>query len=107
MNDTCAEEVVRLSLQNAFHLFKEKQQELGLLDAAAGDGDHGAAMARGFQAAAESIVGVADATPGELLVQAGMAFADAGGGASGALFGALMTAVGQKLDGGPFDTAAV
>ncbi|MBW7884641.1 MAG: dihydroxyacetone kinase subunit L [Caldilineaceae bacterium] len=102
-----AEQVVRLSLQKALDLISANEQELGRLDAAAGDGDHGAAMVRGLRAAVAAIDGAESATPGELLVQAGMAFADAGGGASGALFGSAIATLGQQLGPGPYNSATV
>lgn len=103
--NTSAQAVVVLSLHNAVSVFKDKELELGRLDAAAGDGDHGATMVRGLTAAVaavDSLVeGLVEAggecAPGELLIAAGDAFADAAGGASGALFGALMTTIGRKL----------
>lgn len=103
--DTSAQSVVVLSLHNAVSVFREREQELGRLDAAAGDGDHGATMVRGLTAAAAAVDSLVEALvetggdclPGELLFAAGDAFADAAGGASGALFGGLLTTVGRKL----------
>ena len=103
--DTSAQSVVVLSLHNAVGVFREKEQELGRLDAAAGDGDHGTTMVRGLTAALaavdsrmEALVETGgDCPPGELLIVAGDAFADAAGGASGALFGALFATVGREL----------
>ena len=89
--------VVVESLHKAVALFQEKEQELGRLDAAAGDGDHGTTMLRGLTAAVAAIDAQGPCSGGELLVCAGDAFADAAGGASGALFGALFATVGRKL----------
>ena len=69
--------------------FRELEQPLNALDAAIGDGDHGAAMRRGLEA-------VAAAEPGA----AAQAFRGAAGGASGALFGALIGGVEAALQGG-------
>jgi dihydroxyacetone kinase len=88
---------VLLFLQRALVLFRAKEQELGRLDAAAGDGDHGTTMVRGLGAAVAAVEAQAQGTAGERLVWAGDAFADAAGGASGALFGALLSTVGRKL----------
>lgn len=107
MSDARAEAVIRLGLQKAEAAIRENEQELGRLDAAAGDGDHGATMLRGLSAATAAINAVTGATAGELLIQAGAAFADASGGASGALYGALFTTIGQKLGDGPFTGLAV
>ncbi|MFO7632088.1 MAG: dihydroxyacetone kinase subunit DhaL [Caldilinea sp.] len=100
-----AERVVRRWLASALDSMVEHEQELGQLDAAAGDGDHGATMVRGLRAA-NSAVNDASGSAGQLLMTAGAAFADASGGASGALFGALLTTVGRSLGDGPYDLAA-
>ena len=68
--------------------FRELEQPLNALDAATGDGDHGAAMRRGLEA-------VAAAEPGS----AAQAFAGAAGGASGTLFGALIGGIEAALAG--------
>ena len=68
--------------------FRELEQPLNALDAAVGDGDHGAAMRRGLEA-------VAVAEPGA----AAQAFRGAAGGASGALFGALIGGIEAALEG--------
>jgi len=103
-----AREVIELSLAKAQQIIDAHVQELGALDAAAGDGDHGTTMARGLRAANRALADLeGDPSPGTVLVAAGTAFADAAGGASGALFGLLLMTAGQKLGAGPFDTAAV
>jgi dihydroxyacetone kinase phosphoprotein-dependent L subunit len=102
-----AHRIVRLSLQRMLAVIAEKEDELGRLDAAAGDGDHGSGMVRGLRAAVSAIEGESDGTPGDLLVVAGSAFADAAGGASGALVGMFLQSTGQSLGDGPFDAAAV
>ena len=68
--------------------FRELEQPLNALDAAIGDGDHGAAMRRGLEA-------VAEAEPGA----AAQAFRGAAGGASGALFGELIDGIEAALEG--------
>ena len=68
--------------------FRELEQPLNALDAATGDGDHGAAMRRGLEA-------VAAAEPGT----AARAFRGAAGGASGTLFGALVGGLEAALAG--------
>ena len=97
--------LVRLSLQKAYELMRTHEQELGQLDAAAGDGDHGAAMVRGTRAAADAVAGTAVVAAGPLLVTAGAAFSDAAGGASGALYGTLLSTIGQKLGEPPYNDA--
>jgi dihydroxyacetone kinase len=100
--------VVDLSLRNALELIEAHADELGALDAAAGDGDHGTTMVRGLRAANDAIGDLpADVAAGQTLVVGGSAFADAAGGASGALFGMFMMSMGQQLASGPTDAAAV
>ena len=103
--DTAAQSVVHRWLAEALVLMVEHEAELGRLDAAAGDGDHGATMVRGLRAASAALAG-ATGSSGQLLQQAGTAFADAGG-ASGALVGALLATAGQQLGDGPCDLPAV
>ncbi|OON27983.1 D-erythrulose kinase, partial [Micromonospora sp. Rc5] len=69
--------------------------ELGRIDALAGDGDHGIGMSRGVNAAVAAAVaavaaGAAGAGVGTALTRAGDAWADAGGGTSGALWGVAL-----------------
>jgi dihydroxyacetone kinase phosphoprotein-dependent L subunit len=80
---------------------------LGRLDAAAGDGDHGSGMVRGLRAAVDATQNAEEQMPGDLLTVAGSAFADAAGGASGALVGMFLQSIGQTLGDGPFDAASV
>ena len=80
----------------------EHEAELGKLDAAAGDGDHGTGMTRGMRAAVEAV----DDAPAEmdvpqLFMQAGSAFADKAGGSSGALYGMMLMSIGQKIGAEP------
>jgi dihydroxyacetone kinase phosphoprotein-dependent L subunit len=85
----------RLCLTKALDAISAAEQELGKLDAAAGDGDHGMGMVRGFKAAVAAAEG--DGTPGQVLGRAGAAFGDAAGGASGALVGAFISTIGGAL----------
>lgn len=101
--------IARDALNRALDAILAAEEELGRLDAAAGDGDHGAGMARGFRAATEAVAGSGEAgVAGRVLMQAGTAFSDAAGGASGALYGAWLTSLGQALGDDPEpDVAAV
>jgi dihydroxyacetone kinase len=69
--------------------------ELGRMDAVAGDGDHGIGMQRGATAAlaAASAAVRSGAGAGGTLMAAGEAWADKGGGTSGALWGLGLRAV--------------
>lgn len=69
--------------------------ELGRLDAVVGDGDHGVGMARGIDAAVAA-AGTASSAGGALGA-AGAAFGDAAGGASGALWGGALLAMGRVI----------
>ena len=100
-------QIILLTLQYAYDLILVHEDELGQLDAAAGDGDHGAAMVRGLRAAVAAAQANAAAPPDEQLALAGAAFADEGGGASGALFGSWITAIGQQLGPSPDSAAQV
>ncbi len=83
------------ALQAALAEIELHEKELGDLDAAAGDGDHGAGMARGFRAA---VGAAADGlTARQTLTRGGNAFMNTAGGASGALVGACLTAIGGAL----------
>jgi dihydroxyacetone kinase len=73
--------------------------ELGRLDAIAGDGDHGIGMQRGARAAAEEAARAAElgAGAGTVLALAGDAWALKAGGTSGALWGAGLRAAGERI----------
>lgn len=75
------------------------EEELGRIDAQAGDGDHGQGMARGSEAAAQAAAAAAQAGAGAgtVLALAGDAWADRAGGTSGALWGVALRAWGQVL----------
>ncbi|WP_341578121.1 dihydroxyacetone kinase family protein [Microbacterium schleiferi] len=80
-------------------LIDREVDELGRLDAIAGDGDHGIGMQRGARAAADAAdAAVAqEAGAGTVLALAGDAWADRAGGTSGALWGAGLRAVGDTV----------
>jgi dihydroxyacetone kinase len=84
----------------------ELEKRLGELDAVAGDGDHGMTMARGIDGAIDAARCAGPDAPA-VLDAAGMGFADAAGGAAGALWGIGLTTIGIKLgeDGGDEDNA--
>ncbi|MFQ0815843.1 dihydroxyacetone kinase [Brucella anthropi] len=88
----------------------EAEEELGRIDAFAGDGDHGQGMRRGSAAAREAADQAAKAGAGSasLLAVAGDAWADRAGGTSGALWGLLLRAWSTELsDNGAIDEGAV
>lgn len=104
MADSAA--VARQCLEAVLARIEEAETELGRLDAAAGDGDHGMGMVRGYRAAVEA-GNSTDGTAGQVLTSAGTAFADAAGGASGALVGMWIMTIGSTLNGDPIDGAKV
>ena len=77
----------------------QRQEELGGLDAVAGDGDHGLGMVRGIQGALTSAGNTlaGGGSTAALLIEAGEAWSDQGGGTSGALWGGALMAAGQQL----------
>lgn len=77
----------------------EAAEELGRLDAIAGDGDHGIGMERGSRAARAAAAQAleAGAGAGTLLRVAGEAWSDKAGGTSGMLWGLALAAVGSAL----------
>ncbi|MER7984659.1 dihydroxyacetone kinase family protein [Streptomyces noursei] len=94
---------VAAALHAALELVAANEDELGRLDAVAGDGDHGIGIVRGLRAAVAAAravePGPADdpRSAGAALLAAGLALADASGGASGALYGALLAETGAVL----------
>jgi len=65
--------------------------ELSRLDSATGDGDHGLAMLRSMAAAEKALAEAGqDASPKDLLFQAGWAVMSEAGGATGPLLGSLL-----------------
>lgn len=89
-------------LAAALEAVQKEEDNLGRLDAVAGDGDHGLGMVRGLRGAlaAARSSGVDDddaSSVGSALLAAGTAMADAAGGASGALYGVLLTEIGSAL----------
>ncbi|MCC6313880.1 MAG: dihydroxyacetone kinase family protein [Thermomicrobiales bacterium] len=86
----------RAALARAMAALAAIEDDLGRLDAKAGDGDHGAGMARGFRAANAAVTDFTG-NARQSFVRGGAAFQDAAGGASGALVGAFLIAVGSSL----------
>lgn len=86
------------------------EEEFGLIDAIAGDGDHGIGMARGATgalAAGEQVVAERGGVI-RLLAEAGEGWSEHGGGTSGALWGIALTGAGTRLAAEPaLDAPAV
>ncbi|SBN61743.1 dihydroxyacetone kinase [Curtobacterium sp. 9128] len=82
--------------------------ELGRIDAIAGDGDHGIGMQRGSTAADAAAREAAErgAGAGTVLTIAGDAWSDKAGGTSGAIWGAALEALGRVIGDRERPTAA-
>lgn len=90
---------IALALNSIKDIMAENETLLGDLDAVAGDGDHGAGMTRGSKAAAEAAQLLVNDGAGAqtTLAGAGARWAEHAGGASGAFWGAALTAAGNAL----------
>lgn len=102
--------VVQAALETIVRTIDENVDELGRIDAIAGDGDHGIGMQRGCHAAlaAGAAAVQAGAGAGTALTKAAEAWADKAGGTSGALWGVILSAVASRLgDAGRPDGTAV
>lgn len=77
----------------------ENAQELGRIDAIAGDGDHGIGMERGVRAARECAHHCLSlgAGAGTVLQRAADAWADKAGGTSGAIWGVILNTIGTGI----------
>lgn len=94
-----AARLVLTMLEAAQIVIDEDREELGRLDAVAGDGDHGIGMQRGITAAVSAARAARDAQAGveSLLAVAGNAWSDQAGGTSGALWGVMLRGMGSAL----------
>src|ERR1700760_4500004 len=84
----------------------ERADELTALDAAIGDGDHGANMKRGFEAVLQDVDALSVMSLPELLKAVGMKLVAKVGGASGPLYGTLFLALSKELPDAPSRPAA-
>ena len=96
-------------LEAVLATLQQRQDELGKLDAFAGDGDHGVGMVRGAENGLSAARDLAARGAGAqtVLAGAGALWSERAGGTSGALWGAVLAAAGHALgDSEPVDTAA-
>lgn len=77
----------------------EARVELGALDGAIGDADHGNSMAEGFAAVVRATSAMTDASPSELFMVAARSFHSAVGATTGPLYASAMMAAGRDLSG--------
>ena len=87
-----------VAVQETLH---KSRDELGRIDAIAGDGDHGIGMVHGIDAAVRTARDAPDLGIRDLLARAGEAWSDDAGGTSGALWGAALRAMGDAAKGHP------
>jgi len=108
-NSQAAADGIATALGRVADVLSANEVMLGDLDAVAGDGDHGAGMARGSAAAAQAAreLSAEGAGAQTALAGAGARWTEHSGGASGALWGAALTAAGNSLgDDRDVDSAA-
>lgn len=81
-------------------LIDNQADELGRIDAIAGDGDHGIGMQRGAEAASEAAAKAMESGAGaaSLLFASADAWSDKAGGTSGVLWGVILSSVASQLD---------
>ncbi len=90
--------VVVAALEEMQSAVVDAEDELGRIDAIAGDGDHGRGMVKGVGAAVAAARSAFErgAGCGSTLAAAGDAFADRAGGTSGVLWGAVLGSIGAR-----------
>ncbi|HET6735538.1 D-erythrulose 4-kinase [Mycobacterium sp.] len=102
--------LVARALESMAAMLADAEEELGRIDAIAGDGDHGRGMVKGSSAAYRAAAEAADqgAGQGSVLTAAGKEWAAKAGGTSGVLWGVLLNALGARLgDTGRPDAATI
>ena len=99
---------VKRAVESVAALLRDLEDELGRLDAVAGDGDHGRGMARGSSAALAGAITASHAggDAPTVLRNAGEEWADKAGGTSGALWGAGLLAAAERLPSDALPTDA-
>ncbi|GAA0326551.1 dihydroxyacetone kinase family protein [Actinoallomurus spadix] len=94
----CARTIVS-ALDAMASAMAQAEDELGRIDAVAGDGDHGRGMVKGTSAAVAAARDALNAGSGaqSVLEAAGDAWAGKAGGTSGVLWGAILRGIGERL----------
>jgi phosphoenolpyruvate---glycerone phosphotransferase subunit DhaL len=77
----------------------EARRELGALDGAIGDADHGNSMAEGFAAVVRAVSATPAMLPSEVMTVAGRSFLSAVGATTGPLYASAMLAAAKRLEG--------
>jgi D-erythrulose 4-kinase len=102
--------LVARALATMANMLADAEDELGRIDAVAGDGDHGRGMVKGSSAARDAAAKAVEegGGPGSVLAAAGKEWAAKAGGTSGVLWGAMLSALGARLgDTGTPESATV
>ena len=97
MTDTVSSASLQEWIRAFARLVAENRDHLTDLDAAIGDGDHGANMDRGMRAAVAALDETKPETAAALFTKVGMTVVSTVGGASGPLFGTLFLRMGAAL----------
>src|ERR1700750_1770043 len=97
MTDTVSSASLQECIRQFARLVAENRDHLTDLDAAIGDGDHGANMDRGMRAAVAALDETKPETAAALFTKVGMTLVSTVGGASGPLFGTLFLRMGTSL----------
>ena len=97
MTDTVSSASLQEWIRAFARLVAENRDHLTDLDAAIGDGDHGANMDRGMRAAVAALDEAKPETAAALFTKVGMTVVSTVGGASGPLFGTLFLRMGASL----------
>ncbi|WP_123023895.1 D-erythrulose 4-kinase [Mycolicibacterium stellerae] len=92
-------QLIARALEAMAGMLADAEDELGRIDAVAGDGDHGRGMVKGSAAARDAAAHAVEegAGQGSVLTAAGKAWAAKAGGTSGVLWGAMLSALGARL----------
>jgi dihydroxyacetone kinase-like protein len=80
---------LKTMFQGAIDIIREKRDELCLLDAAIGDGDHGITMLRAMEKMGEVMISQTSGDVSTLLNDIGWALMNIDGGATGPLYGSI------------------
>ena len=97
MTDTVSSASLQEWIRAFARLVAENRDQLTDLDAAIGDGDHGANMDRGMRAAVAALDETKPETAAALFTKVGMTVVSTVGGASGPLFGTLFLRMGASF----------
>lgn len=98
---TLSADTVLRWLQNSAETFERHKDELTQLDAAIGDADHGANMARGFNAVSGKLGDLKGKDIGTVFKTVAMTLISTVGGASGPLYGTLFLQAAGGANGKP------